>query len=77
MIIVRAVSIREVPFAARSKPAALNMPHLVGMRAVATRHSIPIPSAAFIYASSPRKSVNEMPEGPPPFSNFVVGEQPS
>ena len=42
------------------KPAAMNMPHLVGMRAVATRQSVPTSFAVFMYASSPRKSVAEM-----------------
>ena len=59
MIIASAVSMRGTAFAARSKSAALNMPRLVGMRAVATRQSIPISAADFMYASSPRKSVVE------------------
>src|ERR1700680_3784288 len=50
MTSARAVSICALPFAARSKPAALNMPHLVGMRAVATRQIIPISAADFMYA---------------------------
>src|ERR1700676_2461648 len=50
MTSARAVSICGLPFAARSKPAALNMPHLVGMCALATRQSIPIPAADFMYA---------------------------
>src|SRR5271156_3095552 len=50
MISARAVSICALPFADRSKPAALNMPHLVGMRAVATRQRIPVSAADFMYA---------------------------
>src|ERR1700692_1147647 len=43
MTIASAVSSRRVPFdTSRSKPMASNIPHLVGMRADAMRHSGPV-----------------------------------
>jgi hypothetical protein len=42
----------RIPIRIPLEAAALNMPHLVGMRAVATRQSMPISAVAFMYASS-------------------------
>src|SRR5882762_8104802 len=51
MTIASAVSTRCVPFeTSRSYPMASNMPHLVGMRVDATRHSVPVCTALIVCA---------------------------
>src|SRR6185312_10193392 len=50
MTIASAVSTRRVPFASRSNPMALNMPHLVGMRIDAMRRSALLGAALIVFA---------------------------